>query len=98
MKLKRQFDNKFHNLLDELMKAWENNDVRRFMTINHHLAILVTDKAQELINTKHPTLTFDFETNETEAKLVRLNTLLDSAIDKKNNLLKASDWEEKKEK
>lgn len=96
MKLNRQFDNRFHDMLDELMKAWEVVDIAKFMNINQQLAVLFTRKIQELINMKHPTVTIDLETKLAEEKLVKLNTLLDSALDKKNTLLKAEDWEDKK--
>jgi SPX domain protein involved in polyphosphate accumulation len=96
MKLDRQFENRFHEMLDELMKAWEIVDINRFMHINQGLAVLFTQKIQQLINMKHPTVTIDLETKMAEEKLIKLNTLLDNALDKKNALLKAADWEEKK--
>jgi len=98
MKLKRQFDNKFHELLDELMKAWEIVDISKFMHTKEALAILFTQKIQEIVNTNTPTVTVDFETKNAEDKLMKLNNLLDTAINKKNNLLKSEDWKGNEEK
>ena len=83
---KTNFDVEFENLQRELRRCWDANNLIQFPNICHTMIGLFTNKIQTVINEKNLTYTFDLESGNTEAKLHKMNSMMDEILKKNEQL------------
>lgn len=84
--MRKEIEDEFRKLMEELVRGWQANDIARFMRTNQQIGVVFSRKLQEIVNRNEPVHTIDLETKDAEGKLIKLNTLLDEVIKKKGEL------------